>query len=69
MLAEMRERVSDALSRLDDAALLEPEQVPPWTSDIRLGKLLYALRHLQHHLGAISTELKRQDIKPFARWD
>ena len=68
-LAEMRERVTQSLNRLDDAALLKPESVHPWTGDIRLGKLLYELRHTQHHLGAISEELKRQGIKPFKRWD
>lgn len=68
-LAEMRKRVAASLSRLDDAALLEPESVQPWTGAIRLGKLLYELRHIQHHLGAISTELKRAGVQPFARWD
>jgi len=68
-LAEMRERVTQSLDRLDDAALLKPESVHPWTGDIRLGKLLYELRHIQHHLGAISGELKNKGIKPFKRWD
>ena len=68
-LAEMRARVAQSLDRLDDAALLEPESVHPWTGDTRLSKLLYELRHIQHHLGAISEELKRQGIKPFTRWD
>ena len=64
-LAEMRERVTQSLDRLDDVALLDPESVHPWTGDIRLGKLLYELRHIQHHLGAISEELKSHGIKPF----
>jgi hypothetical protein len=61
--------VDSLLAQLDDAALLESESVHPWTGPTRLGKLIYDLRHLQHHLGAISAELKRRGIQPFARWD
>ena len=68
-LSEMRERVMRSLDRLDDAALLEPETVHPWTGGTRLGKMIYELRHIQHHLGAISAELKRQNVRPFERWD
>ena len=68
-LAEMRECVERSLARLDDAALLKPETVHPWTGQTRLAKMIYDLRHIQHHLGAISAELKRQDIVPFERWD
>jgi hypothetical protein len=68
-LAEMRELVAQSLARLDDAALLEPETVHPWTGQTRMGKMIYDLRHIQHHLGAISAELKRRGIKPFRRWD
>jgi hypothetical protein len=69
-LAEMRETVEGSLAKLDDAALLEPETVHPWTGQTRLGKMIYDLRHIQHHLGAISAELKRRGIRPFfRRWD
>ncbi len=68
-LAEMRETVERALAKLDDTALLEPETVHPWTGQTRLGKMIYDLRHFQHHLGAISAELKRRGIQPFRRWD
>jgi hypothetical protein len=68
-LAEMREIVAQLLAKLDDGALLEPETVHPWTGHTRIGKMSYELRHLQHHLGAISAELKRQGIRPFKRWD
>jgi len=68
-LAEMRERVTQSLDRLDDAALLEPETVHPWTGQTRLGKMIYDLRHIQHHLGAISAKLKQVGIQPFERWD
>jgi hypothetical protein len=68
-LAEMRETVEQSLANLDDAALLEPETVHPWTGQTRMGKMIYELRHIQHHLGAISAELKRRGIQPFRRWD
>jgi len=68
-LAEMRERVARTLAQLDDADLLAPETVHPWTGQTRMGKMIYELRHIQHHLGAISTALKRRGIQPFERWD
>jgi hypothetical protein len=68
-LAEMRAIVDRRLAELDDAALLEPESVHPWTGSNRLGKMLYDLRHVQHHLGEISGELRRRGIKGLERWD
>jgi hypothetical protein len=68
-LAEMREIVGKSLARLDDVALLEPEIVHPWTGPTRMSKMIYWLRHIQHHLGEISAELRRQGIKGFRRWD
>jgi hypothetical protein len=68
-LAEMRAIVDVRLAELDDEALLEPESVHPWTGQNRLGKMLYELRHIQHHLGEISGELRRRGIVGFKRWD
>ena len=68
-LAEMRAIVDRRLDELDDEALFEPESVHPWTGQNRLGKMLYELRHIQHHLGEISGELRKRGIKGFARWD
>jgi len=68
-LAEMRETVEQLLAKLDDASLLEPERVHPWTGQTRMGKMIYGLRHIQHHLGEISGELKRRGFRPFRRWD
>jgi hypothetical protein len=62
-LAEMRVIVDEVLTRLDDAALFEPEKVHPWTGQIRLGKIIFELRHIQHHLGALDAELSRRGIK------
>jgi len=67
-LAEMRAIVEEGLSRLDDAALLEPEQVHPWMGQTRVGKMLFPLRHSQHHLGEINGELKRRGIRGYRRW-
>ena len=68
-LAEMRSIVDRRLDELDDEDLIEPESVHPWTGRNRLGKMLYDLRHIQHHLGEISGELRRRGIKRFQRWD
>jgi len=61
-LAEIRSTVEERLARLDDAALLEPETVHPWTGPTRLGKLIFNLRHIQHHLGELNAELIRRGM-------
>ena len=68
-LAEMRVIVDGILTRFDDTALFEPETVHPWTGQTRLGKMLYELRHIQHHLGMVDAELSRRGIKGYRRWD
>jgi hypothetical protein len=62
-LADIRATVEARLAKLDDAALLEPEQAHPWIGQTRVGKWLYNLRHVQHHLGEVNAELIRQGIK------
>ena len=62
-LADIKATVAARFARLDDAALLEPEQVHPWAGQPRVGKLLYNLRHIQHHLGEVNAELIRRGIK------
>jgi hypothetical protein len=62
-LADIRSTVEQRLAELDDAALLEPETAHPWTGPTRLGKLIYNLRHIQHHLGEVNAELIRRGIK------
>jgi hypothetical protein len=61
-LADIRAIVRERLGKLDDAALLQPEKVHPWTGQTRVSKLLYNLRHIQHHLGEINAELIRRGI-------
>jgi uncharacterized damage-inducible protein DinB len=67
-LAEIRTNVEEKFSKLDDSALLEIEQVHPWTGETRMGKLLYILRHSQHHLGEVNAEMSRRGIKA-ATWE
>ena len=67
-LADVRVIVGERLAHLDDAALLEPEKVHPWSGQTRMGKMLYVLRHSQHHLGEVNAELSRRGIKA-AIWE
>ncbi len=48
--------------------LLEPEKLHPWTGQTRMCKMLYVLRHTQHHLGEVTAELSRRGIKA-AAWE
>ena len=40
----------------------------PWTGQTRMDKMLYVLRHSQHHLEEINAELSRRGIKA-AIWE
>ena len=62
-LAVFKSTVESRLSRLTDEALLAPEQIHPWTGQTRLSKILFSLRHTQHHLGEINAELIRRGMK------
>jgi len=66
-LAVFRSTVEARLSQLTDEALLEPEQVHPWTGQTRMSKMLFSLRHTQHHLGEVNAELIRRGIEG-VRW-
>jgi len=65
-LADYRDVVAARLAQLDDAALLEPEKAHPWTGQIRLSKLIFNQRHIQHHLGEMNAELSRRGIEGVA---
>ncbi len=62
-LAAFRSTVEARLSQFSDEALLEPELVHPWTGRTRVSKILFTLRHTQHHLGEINAELIRRGIE------
>lgn len=67
-LAETRAIVDEKIVGLNTAALLEPERAHPWAGPTRMDKMLYVLRHSQHHLGAVEVELSRRGIKA-ATWE
>ena len=67
-LAETRVILEDRLTKSDDETLLEPEKAHPWSGRTRMDKMLYVLRHSQHHLGAVEAELSRRRIEA-ATWE
>jgi uncharacterized damage-inducible protein DinB len=67
-LAEVGTAVEERLAGLDDAALLQPETLYPWTGQNRMERMLYVLRHTQHHLGEVNAELSRRGIRA-AIWE
>jgi hypothetical protein len=68
-LAETRAILNERVAGFDlTAALFEPETAHPWAGPTRLDKMLYVLRHSQHHLGAVEAELSRRGIRA-ATWE
>ena len=67
-LAETRAILKNRLAGFDDQTLLEPEKAHPWAGPTRMDKMLYVLRHTQHHLGAVEAELSRRGIQA-ATWE
>ena len=61
-LDEVEAQVQSWLDGLGDAGLLESETRCPWTGDYVLCRALYLLRHVQHHLAQMNTELRRRGI-------
>jgi len=62
-LVDFRTTVEARLSKLSDEALMESEHVHPWTGRTRLSKMLFNIRHTQHHLGEVNAELIRRGIE------
>jgi hypothetical protein len=67
-LSKTRAILEDRLTEFDSETLLEPEEVHPWSGRTRMDKMLYVLRHSQHHLGAVEAELSRRGITA-ATWE
>ncbi|GAF93600.1 unnamed protein product [marine sediment metagenome] len=61
-LDEMQATVDAWLKGLGDEGLLAPQKGFPWTGKTPLGRALYVLRHGQHHLAEMNTELRRRGI-------
>lgn len=50
-----------------DAGLLAAETAFKWTGPTKLARTLYVLRHVQHHVAVMNTELRRRGL-PTAKW-
>lgn len=66
-LAWAHRQVEKWLQSLGDEGLLSTERLYPHTGQLVLGRALYLLRHLQHHLGDLEDEITRRGY-PGARW-
>ena len=67
VLAKVRDIVLARLGKINDADLAAKQSHAPWTGETLMHKLLYWLRHHQHHVGELHAELRRRGI-PRARW-
>lgn len=66
-LDEVARNIDSWLRASSDQDLLSPEELFPWTGRTVLGRALYLLRHIQHHLAEINAELRRRDL-PILDW-
>jgi uncharacterized damage-inducible protein DinB len=66
-LSQVEAVVAAWLQGLDDPALADEETLFFWTGPTLLDRLLYLLRHTQHHLGELHGELRHREI-PGAEW-
>jgi hypothetical protein len=66
-LAETRAILDERGMSFEASTLFEPETAHPWAGPTRMAKMLYGLRHTQHHLGAVEAELSRRDIQAATR--
>lgn len=62
-LSEFEEVLMSRFEDLSDEDLWKEEKQSPWTGKNLAGKLLYLLRHSQHHVGEMHAELRRRGIK------
>jgi hypothetical protein len=59
------DRVEEKLARfIGGADLNSPEDQFPWTGATKLSRVLYTLRHTQHHLADMAMELQRRGQRP-----
>ena len=65
-MEEVRGRVDAWLRGLSDEELLGGNAFP-WTGDSPMERMVYTLRHSQHHLAEINEELTRRGLPP-AGW-
>jgi len=66
-LDEVRTQVEAWLRGVQDSDLLSPDTSSHWTGRSVLACALGQLRHIQHHLGQLNSELRRRGL-PRAKW-
>ncbi len=66
-LALVEERVAAWLTSRSDPDLLGPNPVFHWTGPTLLDHAVYSLRHAQHHVGLLNSELRRRGL-PRGEW-
>ena len=67
MLSEFSDFIKGKLNDLNEEKLAAEETKCTWTGPTMLHKLLYLLRHCQHHVGELHSELRRRGIDR-AQW-
>ena len=63
----LRGKIAAYLATVPDAVMLAPGTGFDWTGETVLERLVYALRHAQHHVGQINAELRRRGL-PRGAW-
>jgi uncharacterized damage-inducible protein DinB len=66
-LEEVRRRLDTWLRAAADDELLRKRSDFAWTGASLLARLLYLLRHTQHHVGQVNQILKSQGV-PLSKW-
>ena len=62
---DMLDRVEEKLAGfIAEADLNSPEDQFPWTGSVKMSRVIYSLRHTQHHLADLAMELQRRGIRP-----
>ena len=67
LIDRVQPRLRRWLTECSDSDFLAEETDFQWTGGTRLDRALYSLRHSQHHLGQINTELRRRGL-PRGKW-
>jgi hypothetical protein len=60
---EIGKIVKKRFAKLNDSDLYGKEKQCPWAGKILAGRLMFLLRHTQHHLGELNSELRYRKIK------
>lgn len=66
-MKEVREEILDRLERTSDESFIEVEMAFRKTGWTMLGRMIYILRHAQHHVGQIIEECRRRGLTE-PRW-